>query len=233
MAWAYVQSTTAAATGAATGAITTPSSVSAGSLIVVFTGDGNTADTLTCSKTAGTSTIGAVTTFGTATDGTSASQVAGFWCVVNSSGTLTMTVAGGSNGGIQQRAIAEYSGGSTAPNDSTPAGQNGTAGSATANADTAPTVTPSVTNDIVIAWIWDDQNGGANTYSAGTSPAAFTQDEKSNVQCVEHFVNVGSSAVQPTFTGSGTDRYMSIAGAFKLAGAATTVISLLQWGHGR
>lgn len=220
MAWALVQAISAAPTNAATGTIVFGSNVTAGNLILAFTGDGNTTDTLTCAQSAGTAVISAMTSFATATDATSASQIAAFWGTVTTGGSLTLTISGGTNGGIQQREGAEYSGGSATPFERG-AGANGVAGSATANADTSPSQTSTNNGDLYVGWIWDDQSGGANTYSAGTSPNSFTSDDTTNNMCLEHFVQASNGALQPTFTGSGTDRYMSVTGVFIVAASAT------------
>lgn len=109
-------------------------------------------------------------------------------------------------------------------------------GSLATNGDTAGSFTPTANGDLIIA-VFDSESGGslASTWSAGTSPVAYTIptngqfNSAGQVIAIEYAVQTTAVAVNPTITYSATDGYIAIGWSFKAPAGAAVWIPATPW----
>lgn len=173
--------------------------------------------------------LDAFTFLGPANDGVN-DQYGGLWfCNSSAGGFKDVTFKDGTTlgvGAFSTMTVFEVSG--LAANASDTGASNlvaAGAGSSATNGDTSGSFSVSQTGELIVAGFFTDTSGTAQSWTAGTSPIAFTIPTNgstslggSNPHVMEYAVWTGSGPVNPTITLPTTDGYIAIGWGFKAVG---------------
>jgi hypothetical protein len=160
---------------------------------------------------------------------TASDQYGGLWFANISVGgftTITFKISTLVASGFSTFIVLEVSGLSASASD-TGTSSVTNPGSAATNGDSTGSFTLSQTGELVIGCFFEDTSASALSWTAGTSPIAFTIPVNgstslggSNPHAVEYAVWSGSGAINPAITLGNAAGYIAIGWGFKAASAA-------------
>lgn len=161
-------------------------------------------------------------------------QYNSMWYAQNTNGTGTEKIAvnigwyaGGISSFIDVEEFYSSSGSYTLDGSAYGLNQTNTGSNSGAYTLTGPSITPSVNNDLIVAFVVDDDGGGVDTWNPGSgfSFANSWYTLATTIELTQYMIQGTAAFISPTFSASFTDTNVhltSIAAAFKLESGSTT-----------